>query len=373
MRAGGTRTPRRRGPARGPGRPARGPAAIRQRGPGLPVPGPDDGPAGQPGRPRGSCRATPAGCWASRATPARASTTTRCSSTRTWPRARPATARAQTIGRALVYLQAHDRAHDGRLRNGYAPAPLNAPNDIQATDPASSTGTWPGPGRLWPSSTRSPGSGPTCGARSRSATGSSPSAATRAGRAGTRAARPRPGQRIGWKSTEHNIDLYRVVPQLAGPETGDPVWSQRAAWARRFFVSACGTRRRAGSTSGPPPTACTPNDAAPARGRQQLVLPGPARSRLCGLGGLGRVQPGRLGARVPGRELLPRVTDAASGTRAPRRPADALEFRDPPGDPARARSYLAGLSYAQAHGPDADGLGIMAASHDGLATACGGT
>ena len=57
-------------------------------------------------------------------------------------------ARAKTIGGALVYLQAHDRAHDGRLRNGYAPVPLHAANDIQVTDPASSTGTlaWAGAG-----------------------------------------------------------------------------------------------------------------------------------------------------------------------------------------------------------------------------------
>ena len=36
-------------------------------------------------------------------------------------------ARAKTIGAALVYLQAHDRAHDGRLRNGYTPALLAGP------------------------------------------------------------------------------------------------------------------------------------------------------------------------------------------------------------------------------------------------------
>ncbi len=55
-------------------------------------------------------------------------------------------ARAETIGNALVYLQDHDPARDGRLRNGYAPVPLDGANDIQVADPASSTGTlaWAG-------------------------------------------------------------------------------------------------------------------------------------------------------------------------------------------------------------------------------------
>ena len=55
-------------------------------------------------------------------------------------------ARAETIGNALVYLQAHDPARDGRLRNGYAPAPLVDVHAIAVADPASSTGTlaWAG-------------------------------------------------------------------------------------------------------------------------------------------------------------------------------------------------------------------------------------
>ena len=44
------------------------------------------------------------------------------------------------------------------------------------------------------------------------------------------------GTKIGWKSTEHNIDVFAFFRLLAR-ETGNPVWSQRAAWARRFVVS----------------------------------------------------------------------------------------------------------------------------------------
>jgi hypothetical protein len=52
--------------------------------------------------------------------------------------------------------------------------------------------------------------------------------------------------------------------------------------------------------------------------------------------------------------------------------ADALRLRNRPGDSAQARSYLADIAYAQAHGPNGDGLGIMAASRDALSDCQGG-
>jgi hypothetical protein len=51
--------------------------------------------------------------------------------------------------------------------------------------------------------------------------------------------------------------------------------------------------------------------------------------------------------------------------------ADALEALRTPADVRRADGYLSDLRYAQAHGPDADGLGIMASSENGL-TDCQG-
>jgi hypothetical protein len=51
--------------------------------------------------------------------------------------------------------------------------------------------------------------------------------------------------------------------------------------------------------------------------------------------------------------------------------ADALETRAQPGDSAQAAAYLADMAYAQAHGPNENGLGMMAASKDGL-TDCEG-
>jgi hypothetical protein len=51
--------------------------------------------------------------------------------------------------------------------------------------------------------------------------------------------------------------------------------------------------------------------------------------------------------------------------------AEALTTRGRPGDSAQAAAYLTDIGYAQARGPDEDGLGIMAASKDGL-TDCEG-
>jgi hypothetical protein len=52
--------------------------------------------------------------------------------------------------------------------------------------------------------------------------------------------------------------------------------------------------------------------------------------------------------------------------------ADALEFRRSPGDSRPAATYLASIGHAQLRGPNADGLGIMAASKDQLSDCLGG-
>ncbi len=46
--------------------------------------------------------------------------------------------------------------------------------------------------------------------------------------------------------------------------------------------------------------------------------------------------------------------------------ADALELRNGSGDQAQAREYIGDIAYAQVHGRNADGRGIIAASKNGL-------
>ncbi len=50
------------------------------------------------------------------------------------------------------------------------------------------------------------------------------------------------GQKIEWKSTEHNIDLYAFFSMLAA-QTHDPAWSARAAWARQFVAAMWDSRQ----------------------------------------------------------------------------------------------------------------------------------
>ena len=213
-------------------------------------------------------------------------------------------ARAKTIGGALVYLQAHDRAHDGRLRNGYAPVPLHAANDIQVTDPASSTGTlaWAGQAlaQLY-AATRI-----RAYLRGAIALGDWIQSQCRDGRG--------PGGYTGGDTAAGAHDRMevdraqhrrvRVLP-VAGPGDRQP----GVVAAGRLGPAV----RRVDVEPGPGPLLPRhhrrrrdPERHRAGRGREQLVLPGPAGSRVCGVGGLGRVQPGRVGGRVPRAELLHR-------------------------------------------------------------------
>ena len=278
-------------------------------------------------------------------------------------------ARAKTIGGALVYLQAHDRAHDGRLRNGYAPVPLHAANDIQVTDPASSTGTlaWAGQAlaQLY-AATRI-----RAYLRSAIALGDWIQSQCRDGRGagGYAGGDTAAGATIGWKSTEHNIDVFAFFRLLAR-ETGNPVWSQRAAWARRFVVSMWNPaqgRFYLGTTG----DGVTRNDTAQVEDVNSwsyLALQDPAYAASVGW------DVSSLGVSAAGYRGLSYCTGDRTGVwfEGTAQAADALRLRDQPGDSARARSYLADLGYAQAHGPNADGLGIMAASRDMLSDCQGG-
>jgi hypothetical protein len=278
-------------------------------------------------------------------------------------------ARAKTIGRALVYLQAHDRAHDGRLRNGYAPAPLDAADDIQVTDPASSTGTlaWAGQAlaQLF-AATRI-----RAYLRGAVALGDWIQSQCRDGRGagGYAGGDTASGARIEWKSTEHNIDVFSLFRLLAR-ETGNPVWSQRAAWARRFVVSMWNPaqgRFYLGTTD----DGVTRNDTAQVadvNSWSYLALQDPAYAASVGW------DVSHLSGPAAGYRGLSYCAGDRSGVwfEGTAQVADALRLRDQPGDPAQAMSYLADLGYAQAHEPHADGLGIMAASRDRLSDCQGG-
>jgi hypothetical protein len=280
------------------------------------------------------------------------------------------TSRAEAIGNALLYVQANDPAHDGRLRAAYAPAPLRRPADITITDPATAAGdaAWAGVAliQLYAAAGRkaflagAEEIGNWVQAHCYDSRG--PGGYTGGETAG--------GQKIEWKSTEHNIDLYALFRLLAA-ETRDPAWSARAAWAKRFIAGMWDPRQGrfyVGTTS----DGRTLNDSVlpedvntwsylALRDPSYAASPGWDARNLAvtvdGFSGISFCRADRTGIWYEGTAHL----------------ADALEFRGESGDAAQAARYLAGIYHAQAHGPGADGLGIIDASRNGLGDCGGGT
>jgi hypothetical protein len=279
-----------------------------------------------------------------------------------------ARSRARVIGDGLRYVQANDPRHDGRVRAVYAPTPLRSPADVTATDSATVVGgmAWAGQAlvRLYAATggraylTAAEAIGNWVQAHCYDARGPG----------GYTGGETADGQKIGWKSTEHNIDLYALFGLLA-TETGDSAWSARAGWARRFVVrmwDAGQSRFYVGTTS----DGVTPNDSVmpeDVNSWSYLALRDPAYAASLGwdmrnlavtaggFSGVSSCREDRSGVWFEGTAHL----------------ADALEYRGNPGDGTWAARYVSVVYYAQAHGLNHDGLGIIAASRDGLSD-CGG-
>jgi hypothetical protein len=277
--------------------------------------------------------------------------------------------RAEVIGNGLLYVQAHDPRHDGRLRAAYAPDPLSSPGDVKITNTATPTGVmaWAGQAlaQLYAAT------GKKAYLRGAEAIGNWVQAHCYdpRGVGGYTGGETASGQKLGWKSTEHNIDLYAFFGLLAH-ETGDPAWSARAAAAKRFVEAMWDPPQGAfdvgtlgnGSTSN---EAELPEDI---NSWAYLALRDPAYAGSVtwdernlavsadGFSGVSYCPGDRSGVWFEGTAHL----------------ADALELRGEPGDDAAAARYLADIYYAQSHGPDSDGRGIMTASKNGLSDCAGG-
>jgi hypothetical protein len=272
-------------------------------------------------------------------------------------------ARAQTIGDALLYVQANDPAHDGRIRAAYAPTPLLDPGDVHATEETSDVGNmaWDGQAlvQLYDAT------GETAYLAGAEAIGNWVQAHCRdtRGAGGYTGGLTARGKRIKWKSTEHNIDLYSLFTLLA-QASGNPVWSTRAAWAQRFveamwdpregrfYVGTANNGKRINNE-------VQPEDV---NSWSYLALQDPKYASSLdwdvtnlavdseGFSGVSFCEGDRSGVWFEGTAHL----------------ADALELRDRPGDPEQAETYLSDIEYAQANGLNNDGLGIIAASKNGL-------
>jgi hypothetical protein len=277
-------------------------------------------------------------------------------------------ARAEVIGNGLLYVQAHDPSHDGRIMDQYQPTALEHPSDIQVTSATSNTGdmAWAGDAL----------------AQLYSATGRRSylegalavgnwiytHCRDNRGPGGYTGGYTGSGSKIEWKSTEHNIDVYAFFRLLAR-DTGNPVWSSRSAWARRFIVAMWDAQagRFYLGTDDDGVTPSTTPAVEDVNSWSYLALRDPAYEESLdweqrhlavtrdGYSGVSICTGNRTGVWFEGTAHL----------------ADALEFSDE-ADQAEAGTYLSDLAHAQAQGPDADGLGIMAASYDALSDCEGG-
>ena len=271
--------------------------------------------------------------------------------------------RSKIVGDAFLYVQAHDKADDGRLRAAYAPKPLLAPKEVMVRDNTSDVGNmaWVGQALVQLYAKTSDKTYLT-GALAVAQWLQTNTYDTRGagGYTGGYSAR---GTKIKWKSTEHNIDVYSFFTMLA-KQSGQSQWATHAAWAKQFVGAmwdSADSRFYVGTLNDgkTPNTSFKPEDV---NSWSYLAFKNPAWATAPswdvtnlavsrgGFSGVSFCSGDRTGVWFEGTAHL----------------ADALELRNASGDQPQAQQYINDIAYAQTNGPNNDGMGIIAASKDGL-------
>lgn len=278
--------------------------------------------------------------------------------------------RAEAIANALLLVQMHDPAHDGRIRVAYAPSGLVTYNkrgkervQVRIRDKTSDVGNMAWVGMALVDLYGATGGAQYLGGAEDIADWVVSHCYDTRGSGGFTGGDSANGKRITWKSTEHNIDLYGLFTMLA-TATGNAKWTVDASWAKRFVTAMWN------STSGSFWVGTTGNGVTPNTSEQPedvnswsyLALQNPLYERSVswdvenlsvssgGFNGVSFCLGDKTGVWFEGTAHL----------------ADALEVRNSPGDAAVASQYLTDIEYAQTSGPNTDGLGIIAASKNGL-------
>jgi hypothetical protein len=276
--------------------------------------------------------------------------------------------RAATLGRSLLYVQANDPRHDGRMRAAYAPSALTGPGRVVATDPTSDVGNmaWVGLAllRLYQ---RTGDTGFRDGAV-RIGDWIQANARDTRGHGGYIGGFDTDGSRLTWKSTEHNLDVYAFFTSLAA-STGDAAWRDRAGWARTFAVTMYDTSAHRFQTGTDEDGVHVNRDLLPSDTQTWSYL---ALHDAAYAGSLDYAATALSATDGPFSGVSFSLADRSrvwfEGTA---HLADALLLRGGPGDVARADAYLATIRLAQRSAPNNDGMGIVAASRDGLKTGDG--
>jgi hypothetical protein len=272
-------------------------------------------------------------------------------------------ARSKVVGNAFLYVQAHDPAGDGRLRAAYGPKPLRHPGDIVIDDDTSDVGNMAWVGQALVQLYAKTSDGEYLDSALRIARWLQTNTYDTRGSGGYTGGYGPGGRKIEWKSTEHNIDIYAFFTMLAA-QSGQREWKAHAAWAKRFVASMWYARagRFYVGTLDDGKTPNRPFKPEDVNSWSYLAFHNPAWSAAPtwdvthlavsrgGFSGVSFCSGDRSGVWFEGTAHL----------------ADALELRNDPGDPAQAQKYRRDVEHAQAHGPNHDGLGIIAASINGL-------
>ncbi|MBV8530400.1 MAG: hypothetical protein JO104_03710 [Candidatus Eremiobacteraeota bacterium] len=270
--------------------------------------------------------------------------------------------RSIVVGNAFLYIQAHDKAGDGRLRAAYAPKPLRKPSDIVVDDNTSDVGNMAWVGQALVQLYAKTSDRTYLDGALRIARWLQTNAYDTRGAGGYTGGYTARGAKIEWKSTEHNIDIYAFFTMLA--TSGQHEWTSHAAWAEQFVAStwdAPAGRFYVGTLNDgkTPNKAFKPEDVnswsyLAFANRAWAAAPSWDVTNLAvskgGFSGVSFCSGDRSGVWFEGTAHL----------------ADALELRNESGDPGQARNYLDDIAFAQAHGPNNDGRGIIAASKNGL-------
>lgn len=279
--------------------------------------------------------------------------------------------RAGALAGTLLALQEGDAAGDGRIRQSYASGKVTAADGLPAVAAADSfTGAqaWTGLALLHVHRVTN-GTAYRAGAL-RLAEWIQDHAASTTGTPGYTGGIPASGAPLSWKSTEHNIDVAAFFRGLADV-TGDRVWADRSAVATGFldalwdagggaFWTGTGTD---GSTVNRSPIPEDPQS-------WSFLATGDARhagSLDWALTRLAAEDGGFSGVSVSDADTSKVWFEGTAHMAA------ALRRRAGDDDAERAGAFLATLRAAQAHAPNADGYGIVAASSDGLRTGEGDT
>jgi hypothetical protein len=283
-------------------------------------------------------------------------------------------ARAMLLGDSLLYAQAHDPIGDGRVRDGYRVDPFVRRNGsvniaLRDGDGGSDTGNmaWTGLAlaRLYE---KTGASRYLVGALSIGGWIQQNAYDTR-GAGGYTGGLTQGQQKILYKATEHNVDLFGFFTMLA-TLTGDSTWSQRAQHALGL-VAAMWDARSGFYWTGTGTDGVTINKG---------FVPEDVQSWSY----LATLDAGHA-ASVDWAYAHLAATDGpfsgVSFSNADRsgvwfegtaHMAAALVARNASGDAAKAAAYLQTVASAQTLAPHADGHGIDAASKDGLRTGDGG-